>query len=157
MHNNSLLIEKLFTSLDKHDHQSMADCYSSEARFKDIASDLYRRKNIHAMWHMICDGGSNIRVILKTFEADEQAGKAELIDEYTFSDTGNHVTNKITSHFKFEDGLIVEQHDICDAEEWARQALGGLKGFIAGKLGVLRRLMASKKLREFIGKHPQHQ
>jgi len=155
MNKNALLIEKLFTSLDKHDHQSMAaDCYHSEARFTDIAFDLTGKKQIHAMWHLICEG--DIRATLKTFEVDEQKGKADLVDEYTFSDTGRRVKNKIISNFKFENGLIVEQHDICDAEDWAAQALGGVKGFLAGKLGFLRSLKASKKLSKFIDKNPQY-
>lgn len=154
MNKNALLIEKLFTSLDKHDHQSMADCYHAEARFTDIAFDLTGKKQIHAMWHLICEG--DIHTKLMSFEADEQKGKADLVDEYIFSDTGRHVKNTINSTFKFENGLIVEHHDICDAEEWAEQALGGVKGFFAGKIGFLRGLKASKKLKQFIDKNPQY-
>jgi ketosteroid isomerase-like protein len=154
MNNNALLIEKLFTSLDKHDHQSMADCYHTDARFTDIAFDLTGKKQIHAMWHLICEG--NIHTTLISFDADEQKGKAELVDEYTFSDTGRPVKNTITSNFKFQNGLIVEHHDICDAEDWAEQALGGVKGFLAGKFGFLRGLTASQKLSEFIDTHPQY-
>lgn len=154
MHKNLLLIEKLFTSLDNHDHQSLADCYHSEAIFKDIAFDLHGRKQIHAMWHMICEG--DIRVMLKAFDADEKTGKAELVDEYIFRDTGRLVKNKITSHFKFDNGLVVEQIDTCDAEDWAKQAFGGVGGFIAGNVGFLRCLAASRKFNKFIAGNPQY-
>lgn len=154
MHRNTALIEKLFTSLDNHNHQSMADCYHPEAKFKDIAFDLTGKKKIHAMWHLICDG--DIRVKVEAIDADGIKGISKIVDEYTFTDTGNTVINKITSAFSFKDGLIFQQEDNCDAKDWASQALGGIKGYLAGRIQFLRKLKAFLKLREFIRSHPQY-
>jgi len=43
MHSNAIVIERLFTSLDRHDHRAMADCYDENATFHDIAFDLNGR------------------------------------------------------------------------------------------------------------------
>ena len=40
MHLNGLLRRRLFTALDGHDHQTMADCDTPAASFRDIASDV---------------------------------------------------------------------------------------------------------------------
>ena len=56
MHANAALLHRLFTALDHNDHPTMASCYHSAARFRDIAFDLRGRKQIHSMWHMICAG-----------------------------------------------------------------------------------------------------
>jgi hypothetical protein len=37
MHSNAIVIERLFTSLDRHDHRAMSDCYDENATFYDIA------------------------------------------------------------------------------------------------------------------------
>ena len=50
------IAERLFDALDRHDHESMATCYSETATFHDIAFDLRGKRRIHAMWHMICEG-----------------------------------------------------------------------------------------------------
>jgi hypothetical protein len=154
MHHNAQLLEKLFTSLDKHDHPAMADCYYSGATFKDIAFHLRNKKQIHAMWHMICEG--DIRATAKVIHADDQAGQVELVGVYTFRETGNKVRNEIISHFKFRNGLIVEHDDSCDARKWADQAFKGPKGFLVGRSRSLRSLAARNKLTAFIEKHAEY-
>ena len=79
-----------------------------------------------------------------------------MVDTYTFSDTGRRVVNRIESVFRFQEGLIVAQRDFCDPLDWARQAFGGLKGEVVGRVGVLRRRTARRKLRTFISSHPEH-
>jgi len=56
MHANALLLQRLFSSLDRRDDQTMATCYHPEATFQDIAFDLHGQKEIHDMWRMICSG-----------------------------------------------------------------------------------------------------
>jgi len=74
------------------------------------------------------------------------------VDEYTFSDTGRRVRNVIESRFKFKDHFVVEHRDTCDAREWAAMALGGVGGFLAGRIGLLRRWKAHRMLRTFVEK-----
>ncbi|MGZ8222733.1 MAG: nuclear transport factor 2 family protein [Methylobacter sp.] len=155
MHDNAQLIKALYTSLDKHDHQSMADCYRPGATFEDIAFKLDGKKQIHAMWAMICRPGSDIQATFTIIHADDKTGEAELIDDYTMSETGRKVHNGITSYFKFQDGLIIGHHDVCDPKKWAEQALGGVTGFFAGRFHFLRKLKADEKLNAFIEAHPE--
>jgi ketosteroid isomerase-like protein len=155
MYNNAQLINTLYTSLNKHDHQSIADCYHPEATFEDIAFKLDGKNQIHAMWGMICRPGSDIKATFEVIHADDKTGEAKLIDDYTMSDTGRKVHNEITSYFKFQDGLIIEHHDVCDPKIWAEQALGGVTEFLAGRFHFLRSRKADEKLQAFIEANPE--
>jgi len=79
-----------------------------------------------------------------------------LVDTYTFGATkapskrGRPVRNVVDSRLRFQDGLIIEQLDFCDARAWAKAALGGPIGFLAGRIRFLRSRAARKKLDRFI-------
>jgi ketosteroid isomerase-like protein len=148
MHPNAELLQRLFSSLDRRDDESMAACYHPEATFEDIAFELHGKREIHDMWRMICAG--DIRTSFEIVHADDVKGRVKVIDEYTFSDTGRKVRNVIDSRFKFVDHLIVEQRDDCNPREWAAMALGGLSGFVAGRVDPLRRFKARRKLQQFV-------
>lgn len=158
MHANAALVNKLFSALDERDHAKMADCYHPKARFRDIAFKLHGRDRIHDMWRMICRPTTDIKVDVQTVVADEHSGCAMLIDRYTFGASedppkeGRPVVNVIVSRFLFEDDLILRQDDDCDPKIWARQALGeGIAGFLAGRIRLMRSLVANAKLDRFVG------
>jgi hypothetical protein len=160
MHNNVILLQRLFSGLNEHDHRSMAACYDLEATFTDIAFNLHGKEQIHAMWHMICqpdDHTSDIRAMFQVIHADDLRGWVNLIDEYNFSPTGRPVINVIDSHFTFKGGLIVKQHDFCDPRAWAAMALGGVSGFLAAQCHFLRSLKARQMLHKFVDRHPEYQ
>lgn len=154
MHPNAELLGRLFNGLDHHDHAAMARCYRSDATFSDIAFDLHGGQQIHAMWNMICE--TDIRATFHVVHADDDAGRVQLCDDYTFSSTGRKVHNLIDSHFRFADGLIVKHHDSCDPHLWAKMALGGLSGFLAGRFRFLRASKAREMLETFVAKNPQY-
>lgn len=154
-HANAELLQRLFTGLMLHDHEKMATCYHEQATFTDIAFDLRGSKAIHTMWHMISE--TDLRATFRVTQANDQSGTVKLVDDYTFSSTGRPVHNVIESHFRFKDGLIKEQQDSCDARLWGATALGGLGGFLAGRLRPLRSYKARQLLRSFIEKHPEYQ
>ena len=147
MHPNAALIERLYASLDRHDAAAIAACYAANASFHDIAFDLTGRDEIAAMWRMIVRG--DIRVKIEDIRADDHEGTARVVDEYTFGDTGRRVRNPIESKFRFRDGLIVKHDDDCGPKAWAAMAIGGVKGFMAGRLRFLREGAARKKLDAF--------
>lgn len=156
MHAHAALLNRLFTALAVHDHEAMAACYHPRARFRDIAFDLRGRDRIHAMWRMICAGDLEV-VDFEVIDADEDKGRARIVEEYTFhrrkTPPGDEtrVRNSIVSRFRFEDGKIRRQDDDCDPKEWARQALGnGMAGFLAGRLRPLRSFVAKRKLAGFV-------
>jgi ketosteroid isomerase-like protein len=154
MHDSTILLQRLFTGLIQHDHQSMADCYHPEGAFAGIAFDLHGKTQIHAMWHMICEG--DIQASFDVVSADHNMGQVSLVDDYTFTSTGRKVHNVIDSHFSFRDGRIIEHRDFCDARAWANMALGGARGFFAGRLHFLRSYKARKMLEAFIAQHPEY-
>jgi len=148
MHQNAQLLEQLYKALSVHEHQEMSNCYLPEARFTDIAFRLTGKREIAAMWQLVCD--TDIRTTVHSIFADDDSGEARILDVYTFRETKRKVRNEIISRFQFRDGLIEEHHDQCDPLVWARQALGGLKGELVGRMGFLRRWAARKKLRPYL-------
>ena len=154
MHPNAELLQRLFSALDRHDHRAMAACYHPEATFRDIAFDLRGRRRIHSMWHMICEG--DIRTSFKIDEVDDRTAFVTVVDDYTFRAKGRKVHNVIQSRFRFKDGAIVEQQDSCDSRQWASMAIGGVGGFLAGRIPRLRAAKARRTLDTFIETHPQY-
>ena len=160
MHPNAELLQRLFSALDRHDHWAMAACYHPEATFRDIAFDLRGRRQIHSMWHMICEG--DIRVKFKVAHADDHEGRLRLVDTYTFgairlaAKRGRLVRNVVTCQLRFRDGLIIEHRNTCDARAWAKAALGGPIGFFAGRMRFLRSWKARRNLRDFVEKRSEY-
>jgi ketosteroid isomerase-like protein len=152
MHPNALLLQRLFSSLDRKDHETMATCYHPDATFHDIAFSLRGKSEIHDMWRMVCAG--DIRATFEVLHADDATGRVRVIDDYTFSDTGRKVRNVIESRFTFQDHLVVEHRDTCDPRAWAAMAIGGVRGFLAGRISPLRRFKAGRKLKRFVAEHP---
>jgi hypothetical protein len=148
-HPNAVLIERLFDSLNRHDHEAMARCYHDQATFDDIAFHLHKKQRIHDMWRMICQGNSGIRVDVTSISADDRTGEACIIDKYQLGED-HPITNPITSRFSFQDGQIISQVDDCDAMAWAQQAVGGTPGWILGRSPFLRSVMAKVKLQKFL-------
>lgn len=159
MHPNGTLLQRLYSALDRHDHQAMGACYhpTKEVVFHDIAFDLADRKRILAMWHMIC-ADTDIKATFEVIHADDREGRVSLVDEYTFKNTGRSIRNVIDSRFHLADGYIIEHRDFCDERAWASQAFSpGLMAFFAGRIRLLRSLIAKSKLDAFIRKHPAYQ
>ena len=154
MHPNAEILTRLFTALDRHDHDAMAACYAENAKFSDIAFKLQGRERIHAMWHMICEG--DIKTTFKIDEVDDRTAYVTVMDDYTFRAKGRKVHNVIQSRFRFQNGAIVEQNDSCDSREWASMAIGGIGGFLAGRIPFLRAAKARRTLDTFIETHPQY-
>jgi ketosteroid isomerase-like protein len=148
MHPNAQLLQRLYSSLGRHDHQAMTDCYHPDATFHDIAFDLQGKDQIGSMWRLICSG--DIRTTFEIVKVDDCEGIVTLVDEYTFSETGRRVRNPIESRFGFRDGLIAGHRDSCDPRAWAAVAIGGLVGFLAGRLRFLRAWKARGMLRTFM-------
>jgi hypothetical protein len=156
MHPNGLLLRRLFMALDVHDHQTMAECYAPAASFRDIAFNLEGKPKIHAMWQIICES-SDLRATFEVVHADDVEGRVPLIDHYTYRDTKFKVRNVIDARFRFENGLIVQHRDYCDAKAWAAMAFhGGVRGFLAGRFRFVRARAAEAKLKAFMDGQAAH-
>jgi limonene-1,2-epoxide hydrolase len=158
MDSNICLLQRLFTSLNEHDPLGMSECYHPKAAFSDIAFDLHGREEIGAMWRMICVG--DITAAFDIIRVDGNAAQVRLVDDYTFvktpgsSSKGRRVHNIIDSHFRFEQGMIIEHRDYCDPRIWAAMALGGITGFLAGRIHYLRSYSARRMLQRFNESRP---
>src|SRR6185437_13291157 len=77
-----------------------------------------------AMWRMLTERGTDLRVELLERSVDGDRGSARWRAHYTFSQTGRPVVNDVRASMRFADGLIADHVDDFDFHRWARQALG---------------------------------
>ena len=148
MLNSAKLVEQLYSSLNRHDYRAMANCYHEAAGFRDIAFDLKGRDQISAMWQMICSGEYPLDI--EIVRADEASAVANLVDEYTFTDTGRRVRNPIEPDSGSRTGSSSTTRTPAIPGVWAAAAVGGIGGFLAGRLRFVRAWKARAKLRRFI-------
>lgn len=157
MNNNKALIESFYRAFQNKDFKTMADCYHPDAYFRDEAFELNGGKEAGAMWHMLCERGTDMKM---TFSVTEEQGKitAHWEPTYSFSQTGRFVHNIIDAEFEFKDGKIIKHIDRFNFWSWSRQALG-LPGLVLGWTPLLRKkvsAMAMGNLRKFIAKHSEY-
>ena len=148
------LIERLYTALASHDGDAAAACYAPSATFTDPVFNDLTGAEPGAMWRMLAERSDDLQVELLEHGAEGNQGAAHWLARYTFSLTGRRILNDIESRFRFENGLIVEQHDSFSFYEWARQALG-LPGILLGWTPILRatvRRRAREQLDEFVAR-----
>lgn len=156
MNNNKALIETFYTAFQKKDFKTMAECYHPDVYFRDEAFEL-NGKEVGAMWHMLCERGSDMEM---TFSVQEAQGNitAHWEPKYNFSQTGRLVHNIIDAEFEFKDGKIIKHIDSFNFWHWSRQALG-LPGLALGWSSLLQNKvskMAMSTLHKFIAKHPEY-
>jgi hypothetical protein len=159
MRSNEKLVQRFFHAFAEGDYRGMQQCLHPDVEFADIGFDL-SGKQVSAMWHMICEKGTQI--MFRNVQADDTQGTARWECHYDFNkdeDSKPHsVHNVIEARFRFENGLIREHRDSCDFERWARQALG-LVGAVLGEFEFLHnkvRESAKAKIEKFIADHPEY-
>jgi hypothetical protein len=152
MHPNHALIEGLYRGLGARDGEAMAACYAPDATFSDPVFQDLRGPRVGAMWRMLCQRSSGIRVETSGVEANDQEGRAHWEAWYTFGATGRPVHNVIDARYTFRDGAIATHVDQFDLWRWSRQALGPV-GLLLGWSPVVRnkvRRMAARNLDAFV-------
>ena len=150
------VIRKFYAAFQRRDHAAMAACYAPDATFSDPVFPALRGAAVGAMWRMLCERGTDLRIEASDIEADSAKGSARWEAWYTFSATGRPVHNIINASFTFRDGLIQSHVDAFDLYRWARQALG-FKGLLLGWAPPVQgavRAQAARALEAFIRKHP---
>ena len=125
------VIRRFYDAFQRRDHAAMAACYAPDATFSDPVFPALRGPAVGAMWRMLCERGTDLRIEATDIEGDSARGSARWEAWYTFSATGRPVHNMIRASFSFQDGLIQSHTDAFDLYRWARQALG-LKGLLFG-------------------------
>ena len=151
------LLETYYACFARRDYRGMAACYHASIKFKDPIFNL-EGKRVAAMWHMLCEGGQDMRIETSRIKIENGKGSARWVASYTFSGTGRKVVNVIDSKFSFQDGKISDERDEFDFWQWSRQALG-LTGWILGWMPRLLQTVQAKangNLATFILAHPEY-
>jgi ketosteroid isomerase-like protein len=149
------IVERLYTAFQRRDHVAMASCYAPDAHFSDPVFADVRGARIAAMWQMLCERATDLRLDVLHVAADRERGSAHWSARYTFSRTGRPVHNIIHARFRFADGKISWHRDTFSLYRWARQALG-LKGVLLGWSAPVQaaiRAEAARNLDTFIADH----
>ena len=151
-------IESFYRSFQQRDYEGMIACYHPSIHFSDPVFPDLRGDEARAMWHMLCEQGTDLHVTFTNVTAEGDGGGAHWDAHYTFSPTGRLVHNKVDARFEFEDGKIIRHVDNFDLWRWTRMALGttgvvtGWSGFAQAKV----RSTADRSLGRFIEAHPDY-
>lgn len=153
------LIEDFYKAFQKKDYAGMIGCYHPNIEFSDPVFTNLKGKQAGAMWHMLCERGTDLTLEFRDIQTQGSSGKAHWEATYTFSTTGRRVHNIIDATFDFQDGKIIRHHDHFDLWRWTRMALG-TSGILLGWSPLVQnkvRETALKGLQAFIAKHPEYQ
>jgi ketosteroid isomerase-like protein len=131
VHANETLLTRFYEALSGSDEAGVAACFAADYRYHDPVFQQLEGARAVAMWRMFCERGDELTVRYSDVVADDVAGSARWEATYAFSKTGRPVHNRISSVFRFRDGLIVDQRDSFSAYRWASMALG-VPGRVAG-------------------------
>ena len=124
MNSNHQLIDRFDRAFQQRDWAAMNACYHPDIHFSDpVFTDLHGDE-ARAMWHMLCERGTDLQVVYRDIRADEGTVHAHWEATYTFSTTGRSVHNIVDATFKFQDGQIIRHEDVFDLWRWMRMALG---------------------------------
>jgi ketosteroid isomerase-like protein len=140
MHPHEALIRRFYAAFQVRDPAAMGACYHPDVVFDDPAFGELKGEDARAMWAMLCGRATDLEVVCDHAEADEARGTARWHADYTFTQTGRKVNNRVAAEFRFRDGLIVRHHDVFSFWRWSRQALGpvglllGWTPFLRGKV-----------------------
>jgi limonene-1,2-epoxide hydrolase len=159
MTSNADTITKLYSAFAERDYATMASCYADDAVFSDPVFPELHGPEIAAMWHMLCEQGTDLVVTHSEVVADESSGTAHWEPIYSFGPSSRRVHNVIDAQFEFEDGKIVRHRDHFDLWRWMRMAVGA-PGIFIGWTGAAKskvRGQAARSLLRFIEEHPEYQ
>ncbi|REA59738.1 nuclear transport factor 2 family protein [Dyadobacter luteus] len=153
MTENEKLIDQFYSAFAKGDYKTMQSCYADNATFSDAAFVDLNSAEVKAMWEMLCKNGKDFQLSYSNVKDKENGASADWVATYTFSKTGNKVTNRIHADFKIVNGKIISHRDHFDFYTWAKQAFGttglliGWTGFFKNKVRTTARENLAKFMR----------
>jgi limonene-1,2-epoxide hydrolase len=152
------VIETFYRALRQRDHQTMAACYHRDVHFSDpIFEDLHGAE-VAAMWHMLCERGTDLEISLRDVAGNGDRGSAHWEARYSFGPDRRPIHNRIEASFEFRDGRIIRHADDFDLWRLTRQALGSF-GVLLGWTSFSKRKVRStarRGLTRFIDIHPEY-
>ena len=139
-------VEELYAAFGRRDHRAMAACYAPDARFSDPVFQDLSGARIGAMWRMLCERATDLRVECGPVQVDGSTARVEWQAWYTYSATARRVHNRIFATFALDRNLILRHDDVFDFYRWARQALGP-QGLLLGWTPLMRRAVRRRAAR----------
>lgn len=146
MEGHAEVIRSFYAAFQRRDHAAMGASYTPDATFSDPVFPRLQGAAVRAMWRMLCERGTDLRIEVDGIRADAATGAARWEAWYTFSATGRPVHNIVRASFAFRDGLIHRHTDAFDLYRWARQALG-MKGVLLGWAPPVQRAIRAQAAR----------
>lgn len=144
------IIERFYNAFSRLDYKTMQDCYSDDIVFSDPVFMLLRGEEVKAMWEMLCKNAKDFSLSFSNIQLlDEEYATCNWAATYTFSKTGNKVTNHIKAYMKLKDGKIIEHSDAFRLSTWIGQALGW-KGKLFGWTGFMKRAVQKNARRNLL-------
>ena len=158
MDKHQQLIESFYTAFQQRDHAAMNACYHPDIHFSDPVFTNLQGNRVKAMWHMLCERGTDLQVTFSDIQVNGRSAQAHWEATYTFS-TGRAVHNVIDATFQFQDDLIIHHQDQFDLWRWTRMALGPTGTFLGWTPMVQKKVRetAVASLDKFIANHPDYQ
>ncbi len=158
MNSHADLITSFYEAFQERDHTGMNECYHPSIHFSDpVFTDLHG-EGAKAMWHMLCESGTDLEVTFNSVDAGDETGRAHWEALYVFPKGSRLVHNSVDASFVFQDGLIVRHTDAFDLWKWARMAIGP-SGTALGWSAPFQnkvRATAMSGLRKFMAGHPEY-
>ena len=155
---NRKLITSFYEGFQRRDYHAMNACYDPSIRFSDPVFRNLEGDQVRAMWHMLCDEGTDVTISFSDVAADDEKGSAHWEATYTLTGSDRVIHNVIDAEFLFRDGLVYRHLDSFDLWKWTRMALG-TPGALLGWSGPLKnkvRTTAMRRLNRFIADHPEY-
>ena len=125
------LIETFYIAFQKKDAETMISCYHDNISFQDPAFGELNGEDAKAMWRMLCQNATDLRIEFSDISASLKKGSAHWEAWYSFSKTGRKIHNIIDANFEFKDSKIIQHTDTFNLHKWASQAMGW-KGKLLG-------------------------
>ncbi len=152
---NAAIIRHFYSSFAQGNAEEMISCYDAAIVFTDPAFGELKGGDAKNMWRMLVQRSKGeLKITFDNVKADERSGSASWMAEYTFTQTGKKVINKISAAFEFHNGKIIKHTDHFSLWNWSRQALGW-KGFLFGGTSFLKakiQKQANHSLKSYVGK-----
>jgi ketosteroid isomerase-like protein len=84
---NEALIERFYAAFAERNGAAMAACYAPEASFSDPVFPDLHGDEAGAMWRMLTERATDLRIELLEREAGDERGSARWRAQYTFTQT----------------------------------------------------------------------
>lgn len=155
MHPHAEVIHSFYAAFKQRDFRTMSACYTADIEFHDPVFTHLSGWRVGAMWRMLCERASDLRIEVDNVRVSDEAGAAQWEAWYTFSQSGRPVHNRIEAWFLFHGGKIRCHTDMFDLYAWSRQALG-LKGLLLGWTPLVQRAIRAQAARALDGFSAKH-